>query len=84
MKKKTLCNPSVSVRTECIFCKSGIRRKMHRLPLIPYIKGAIKRFGGIVKTVTHGIRKSGFVQMVRCVLTVPGGCSGSKAMICSP
>lgn len=55
-------------------------------PLTPntVIKGAIKRFGGIVKTVTHGIRKSGFVQMVRCVLTVPGGCSGSKAMICSP
>ena len=27
-KKKTLCNLSVSVRTECIFYRSGIRRKM--------------------------------------------------------
>ena len=82
--KKTLCNPSVSVRTECIFYRSGIRRKMLRCPLIAYIKEAIKKSGGIVKTVIHGIQKSGFVQMVRCVLIVPGGCSGLKAMICSP
>lgn len=47
-------------------------------------KGSHQKSGGIVKTVIHGIQKSGFVQMVRCVLIVPGGCSGLKAMICSP
>lgn len=53
------------------------------LTLIPYIKGAIKRSGGIVKTAIHGIQKSGFAQMVQCALTVPGGCSGLKATIYS-
>lgn len=53
-------------------------------PQTPYIRAVIWKSGGIVKMVIHGFRKSGFVQMVRCVLTVPGGCSGAKAMIYSP
>lgn len=84
MKKENSLQSFCECRTECIFYRSGIRRKMLRCPLIAYIKEAIKKSGGIVKTVIHGIQKSGFVQMVRCVLIVPGGCSGLKAMICSP
>lgn len=84
MKKENSLQSFCERQNRMYLLQEWDQKKMHRLPLIPYIKGAIKRFGGIVKTVTHGIRKSGFVQMVRCVLTVPGGCSGSKAMICSP